>query len=132
MKILLDTDVIIECLKGNKEIIAILEGLYEEGCIISFAPISRAEVYAGLRKGEEKETNELLQTIESLPIDDKIGQVAGTYLAKFRKSHSLEIADALIAATAMVNKAHLYTLNQKHYPMEDVKKYQKSYGGETK
>lgn len=123
MRILLDTDVIIECLKGNREIVDALEGVHNKGYIISFTPIPRAEVYAGLRKGEEERIDELLQTMESLSIDDKIGKVAGVYLAEFRKSHNLEIADALIAAAAMLNKAYLYTLNQKHYPMKDVKKF---------
>ena len=123
MRILLDTDIIIECLKGNNEIMGRLEELHNKGRIISYTPISIAEVYAGLRKGEEKKTDELFQAMELLPINGKIGQKAGVYLTKFRKSHNLEITDALIAATAFINNSFLYTLNQKHYPMSDVKKF---------
>ncbi|MFH0775300.1 MAG: PIN domain-containing protein [bacterium] len=123
MRVLLDTDIIIECLKGNNEIIGRLEELHDKGSIISCTPISIAEIYSGLRKGEEKKTEELFQTMELLSINGKIGQMAGMYLAKFRKSHSLEIADALIAAAACINNYYLYTLNQKHYPMKDVKRF---------
>ena len=36
------------------------------------------------------------------------------------KIHSVEIADALIAAAAFVGKCALWTLTRKHYPMRDI------------
>lgn len=36
-------------------------------------------------------------------------------MAKYRASHSLEPMDAIIAATARVNEAALFTLNTKHF-----------------
>jgi predicted nucleic acid-binding protein len=41
-------------------------------------------------------------------------------LRQYRKSHGVEIADALIAAAAVANRAELWTRNRKHYPMKDV------------
>ncbi len=38
----------------------------------------------------------------------------------YRASHSTEVADALIAATARVAVLPLWTLNKKHYPMKDI------------
>jgi len=50
-----------------------------------------------------------------------MGRQAGAYLARYARSHGVEIADALIAAAATTAGLHLWTLNRKHYPMEDVR-----------
>src|SRR5712692_5043563 len=39
------------------------------------------------------------------------------YLARYAKSHGVEIADALVAAAAAVSGLRLWTLNRKLYPM---------------
>ena len=46
--------------------------------------------------------------------------MAGKWLVKYRRSHGIEIADALIAASAVENNAELWTGNRKHYPMKDL------------
>jgi predicted nucleic acid-binding protein len=46
--------------------------------------------------------------------------VAGRYMTLFRKSHDINIADAIIAASALERKAVLYTLNDRHFPMNDI------------
>ena len=45
---------------------------------------------------------------------------AGIYLNQYRKSHAVEVADALIAACAVGHRAELWTRNRKHYPMKEV------------
>jgi predicted nucleic acid-binding protein len=50
----------------------------------------------------------------------KRGRKAGDYLRQFSKSHSVELGDALIAATALLNRAQHWTRNRKQYPMKDV------------
>jgi len=45
---------------------------------------------------------------------------AGDYLRQFHRSHSLELGDALIAATASIHLLRLWTRNRKHYPMKDI------------
>jgi len=52
-------------------------------------------------------------------LDGKIGRQAGDYLARYGKSHRVEIADALIAAAT--SGLRLWTLNRKHYPMQDLR-----------
>ena len=46
---------------------------------------------------------------------------SGDYLARYGKSHRVEIADALIAAAAATSGLRLWTLNRKHYPMQDLR-----------
>jgi predicted nucleic acid-binding protein len=48
------------------------------------------------------------------------GRQAGDYLKRYRKSHAVELGDALIAAGAVLNNAALWTRNRKHYPMKEL------------
>ena len=120
MSVLIDTDVLIEYLRGNASIVERLVQEYGKGRRLYFSPVTRAEIVAGLRKGEEETTEKLFSLMECLVIDEETGRKAGEYLKAYRASHSVEIADALVAATAHQSDAPLCTLNRKHYPMRDV------------
>ena len=61
---------------------------------------------------------ELFSILACLPIDAAIARQAGDYLRQYQKSHGVEIADALIAATADVHGLELWTRSRKHYPMK--------------
>lgn len=121
--ILLDTDIIIEILRKNITIAEEVKGLYRTGKLICFSPVTKAEVYHGIRPKEEIDTSHLFSRMTCLLIDDVIGEKAGKYLKNYHKSHNLQLGDALIAATANANKAFLFTLNHKHYPMKDIQFY---------
>jgi len=54
----------------------------------------------------------------------RVGRRAGAYLARYAKSHGVEIADALVAAAAVTSGLRLWTLDRKHYPMSDVSFYE--------
>jgi len=41
-------------------------------------------------------------------------------LRRYRKSHAIELGDALIAASAVARNATLWTRNRKHYPMKEL------------
>jgi predicted nucleic acid-binding protein len=64
--------------------------------------------------------NQLFAALTFVAIDAEVGRKAGGYLREFRRSHAVEIADALIAASASARRAQLWTRNRKHYPMKDV------------
>jgi predicted nucleic acid-binding protein len=57
-------------------------------------------------------------------LDAPTGRRAGAYLARFSRSHGLEIADALVAAAAATSGLKLWTLNRRHYPMPDLAFYE--------
>jgi predicted nucleic acid-binding protein len=63
---------------------------------------------------------ELFIGLTCAPLGEHSGRRAGDYLRQYRRSHGLEIADALIAASSVENKARLWTRNRKHYPMKDL------------
>lgn len=83
--------------------------------------VSWAEVYAGLRAGEEATTDAFFAARSAVAIDAAMGRKAGGYLARYRRSHGLQIGDALIAGAASTIGLHLWTLNRRHYPMDDVR-----------
>jgi len=73
-----------------------------------------------------KRQNELRSWLESrvlalfqgriLPVDERVADQCGRLIATAKKAgHSAEMADALIAATAMVHGLKLATLNRKHF-----------------
>ena len=56
----------------------------------------------------------------------RAGRQAGAYLARYARSHGIEIADALVAAAASGAGLALWTLDPEHYPMADVRLYDPS------
>lgn len=118
--LLLDSDVIIEALRGNPDTLAELAEIEAAGRLIAYTPVAKAEIYHGLRRGEEKATEGFFSACRCLTITADVGEKAGRYLAAYRKNHGTEIADALVAGAAFVHKATLFTLNRRHYPMTDI------------
>lgn len=117
MKKLIDTNILIDYLRGLPQAVAFLEStLPDFACYIS--SITIAELYAGVKEGKEKQAlHAFLQLFSCVEIDSAIAQQSGLYCRKYRKSHGVGLADAIIAATAESISASLITLNKKHFPM---------------
>jgi predicted nucleic acid-binding protein len=122
-EILLDSDVIIAWLRGQDPFVRLLPALLGEGEGLAWTPVSVAEIFAGARKGEERQLESLFLVLESLTLSAQIGRKAGRYLNTYSRSHGVELGDALIAATAHANDVPLWTLNRRHYPMTDIRLY---------
>lgn len=73
-----------------------------------------------MRSGEEAKTEDLLSLFVIVDINESIARQAGFYLRQFRRSHHVDLGDALIAATAKWLEIAVVTRNEKHYPMDDV------------
>lgn len=115
LPILLDTDVIIDYLRGRSEAVAYLEALNGP---LFLSVITVAELYAGVREGRERVQLDLLvSAFTVIPIDQTIAITGGLYRREYSKSHGTGLADALIAATAVTRGLALVTLNKKHFPM---------------
>ena len=119
---LLDSDILIEWLRSNEPIVTWLETRDAAGDYLACTPVSVAEIYAGLRPHERFVINDLLGILHCVDIDERIGRKAGHYRQTFGASHGVEIADALIAATAHALGLTLCSRNLRHYPMRDLKK----------
>jgi predicted nucleic acid-binding protein len=114
-RLLIDTDVLIEYLRGRSEAAEYLEGLTSDLCI---SVISVAELFAVVRGDEEeKSLKQLLLAFVALPVTEKTARLGGLYRRDYGGSHGTGLADALIAATSEENGADLVTLNRRHFPM---------------
>lgn len=122
-KVLLDSDVIIEWLRGHPPYVQQILELIERQAQLFWTPVSIAEILAGSRKGEDAALANLFLLLETLPITTDIGRKAGHYLMAYAKSHGVELGDALIAACALSEDLPLWTLNKKHYPLRDIQFY---------
>jgi predicted nucleic acid-binding protein len=121
MTVLVDSDILIEVLRGrDAEIVSQWTAFSESEAAVLYSTVSEAELWGGVRTGEERALENLFRALQCVLIDAEIGRMTGAYLLKYRKSHSLEIADALIAASAVASGSLLWTRNRKHYPMPEV------------
>ena len=119
--VLLDSDVIIEVLRDNRSIVRSAAGLTADGVRMYCTPVSWAEVYQGIRAGEEPSADAFFEACGEVILDARAGHQAGRYLARYARSHGLEVPDALIAAAAATTGLRLWTLNRRHYPMKDLR-----------
>ena len=125
-RLLIDTDVLVDYLRGYPAAVAWLEGLSDAPLLSS---ITVAELYAGVRDGEERTAlDAFMLACEILPLDEQIAVKGGLFRRDYGKSHGVGLADALIAASAETHHATLVSLNSKHFPMlaEIVSPYRKS------
>jgi len=117
---LVDTDVFIWYMRGNTRAADVLGNLSS----ISLSAVTYIELVQGLRT--KRELQALRATLSGLsakvlPVDEVISSKAMFYVEQHFHSHSLRLADALIAATAVTAGLSLLTANTKHYaPIGDL------------
>jgi predicted nucleic acid-binding protein len=117
--LLIDTDVLIDYLPDYPAAVSYIEA-QQERFLISVVTV--AELYAGVREGEERaRLEQFLRAFEIIPLDLRLAVQGGLYRRDDGKSHNVGLADALIAAAATQRQVPLVTLNRKHFPMlQDV------------
>src|SRR5260370_32824524 len=100
-RLLLDTDILIDYLRGRAEAIGYLEDRTER---LIISAITVAELHAGVREGDERaKLAQFLSAFEVIPVDEQVAARGGLLRRDYAKSHSTGLADALIAATAEVH-----------------------------
>lgn len=112
--ILVDTDILVDYLRGRQEAINYLEGSDAE---FKMSVLNVAELHAGVRDHEREAVSALMGCFEIIPLDQALAIRGGLWRRDFGRSHGVGLADALIAATAEKLECPLATLNRKHYPM---------------
>ncbi len=126
MPILVDTDVIIDYLRGNPNAIKFIENSGEQ---LFISTITVAELYAGVREGKEKTIlDTFLSAFEIIPVDKNIATEGGLIRRDYARKNGIGIADALIAATAKSLNVNLVTLNTRHFSILEnvILPYEKS------
>ncbi len=121
MKVLLDSDVLIEVMRGRKpDVVARWIRLAESSATLLCSPVTVAELWRGARPSETEQLEDLFAALTFVPIGEDTGRRAGDYLRQYAGSHSVQLGDALIAAAASGQDAALWTSNRKHFPMKSL------------
>jgi predicted nucleic acid-binding protein len=117
---LIDTDVLIDHFHGHQAALDFMARQIENGETLALSVVTLTEFTGGMRPGEEVRTENLLSLFTILHVDERMARQAGAYLRQFRRSHRIDLGDALIAAAAQVFEAPVVTRYVKHYPMDDI------------
>ncbi len=110
----IDTDVIIWYMKGNEKAYKTIEN--SKNFFISV--VTYMELVQGMRN--KKELNNLRKALHDwnskiLYISEEISVKAMFFVEQHYLSHSIQLADALIGATAVAYGLPILTSNDKHY-----------------
>ncbi|NJM38030.1 MAG: type II toxin-antitoxin system VapC family toxin [Akkermansiaceae bacterium] len=111
---LIDTDVLVWCLRGNQKAIKAINNLE----VRFISQVTRMELILGCRnKAEITSLKRFLSdgNFRVIPITPEIGNRADLYLEEKKLSHGVGLPDALIAATASLWGHPLLTGNAKHF-----------------
>jgi predicted nucleic acid-binding protein len=118
--VLVDTDVLIDFLRGKEKAKVFLSTLVREP-VVYISALTVAELYAGMKDHEREQTADLIDGLNVIAVNREIAEKAGHYKRTI-KAQTLELDDCIIAATAFINQAVLATGNLKHYPMHEIDK----------
>ncbi len=111
--VILDTNVLIEILKGNQDTINVLNNLKVKFKISS---ITEMELYYGAKnKQEQFKLEKFISLFEIIHINTEISKKSISLIKKYAKSHNLDIPDSLIASTALMYHCKLFTYNKKDF-----------------
>jgi len=122
----LDTDIVIELLRGNDIVKRKMEQLPKD-TLIHITGLTVYELYKGVSYiGSKKLENDLekfIESVEVLQLDSYIEKEAGKIYALIKKKGEIiSDADILIAATVIANNSILVTNNENHFKrIKDLK-----------
>jgi predicted nucleic acid-binding protein len=123
--VLTDSDILIEVARGrDKNIVSRWLEVGQSDALILYSAVSAAELWAGARPAEYAALEALFDALLCVTVDAAVGRRAGEFLRRYRKSHAVELGDALIAASSVEREARLWTRNRKHYPMPELTFYE--------
>src|SRR6266496_2992669 len=122
--LLLDTNIIVDALRGRNERHVLVDRLLAEDQPLASCPITITEIYAGMRAHEEKRTRAFMQSLLFLPVTEQISEQAGLLKAHYgRHGRTLSLQDATIAAVSLAYGCTLVTENVKDFPMPELQLY---------
>lgn len=116
-KICLDTDILIQMMRDDDNLNAIMTSLDADFFTTS---INVFEIWQGHREGEE--TLELLSPLVKVDFDEKSALISGDIQRKLLdKGDVLGVRDVFVASVCIKNELELLTFNFKHF--ERLKKF---------
>lgn len=118
---LVDTDIIIWIIRGEKKYVQWFDDL-KEGTVLSISSISIAEIYKNVFPSELENTQDILNKFKVWDVTAIVAKRGGLYWQHYEKKlKALHIFDCIIAATAKEYNLSVLTLNTRHFPMSDIR-----------
>ena len=102
-RILVDSDVLVDHLRGHRRLVAGRDELY-------VSAVSSAELFSG-HGAEDRRIRRLLEPMTDVPVDAAIAERAG----RLRRGTRRRLPDALIAATALEHRLTLVTRSTRDF-----------------
>jgi predicted nucleic acid-binding protein len=118
----LDSTFLIDHLRSTPAAMTRLDALYAAGDDPIVSDVTTAEVWSGRRDDVAEEIERFLQYFEYVHPGPATGRLAGEFRARARANgRTLDIPDALIAATAMDLDAIVLTRNVRDFELTPVR-----------
>jgi predicted nucleic acid-binding protein len=122
--ILLDTTVVIDVLRNRNQRRQFVADLINSRQTLVTSTVTIAEIYAGIRSGEEQATRKLLSDLDWFPVSAVIAERAGELKASFRRQgQTRSITDMIVAATALEHGFIVATDNRKDFQIPGLMLY---------
>ncbi|OGO73116.1 MAG: twitching motility protein PilT, partial [Chloroflexi bacterium RIFOXYC12_FULL_59_14] len=110
---LVDTDILIDLSLDDARAVQVLKRL-EQQSMLAINLITVMELIVGCRnKNELRNTDRLLERFKIFPLNEQVSITAVALIRKYRLSHGLLLADAMIAATALSMDCDFISKNQR-------------------
>ena len=113
--LIIDTDILIDVGRSVNVAVKCLQQA-EQQSSTAVSSVTQMELIIGCRdKNELRSLDHFLKRFQIIHINEQISGTVIDLLKKYRHSHGLLIADALIAATAITTEIPLISKNQRDY-----------------
>jgi tRNA(fMet)-specific endonuclease VapC len=121
VKVVIDTDLLIDLLRKQKQATEFITKLEEKNYLLATTAVNIFELHHGAHKSVESEKNiqaiqVLISRLSILPFTSKAAQKAGHIYAQLeRQGQPIGLRDTFIAAIALTRECSLATRNQAHF-----------------
>ena len=113
--VVVDTDVLINAARGDGDALACIHAIEQHSSPVASA-VTRMELIVGCRnRADLRAMERFLHRFQVIELNEDISRTAVRLLRRYRLSHGLLIADALIAATAITEGLPLISKNQRDF-----------------
>ena len=109
-RIIFDTSILVDCLRGDNRAVSVVEQVAKREIDGFISVLTEAELYAGRECGTEagiSKVRKIISLFTKVLLTNEIAQQAGL----FRRRYKIQIPDAIIAASASISDAKVWTKN---------------------
>ena len=117
----IDTNIIVDIFRGNKDLLNEIENITERKDNFSITVLNLAELFKGAYLSAKKEENlslieEFIKNVEILNFNKESSKIYGEIFSELqKKGKQSEEIDLLIASIVLAYDAYLITKNKKHF-----------------